>query len=59
MYSLPIPGIPKNRSMMNEPVTRNASVGPRIVTTGINALRIMCRLTTALRCRPLLWAVRM
>ncbi len=46
-------------SMMNDPVTRNASVGPRIVTTGIRALRIMCRVTTARSATPLLWAVRM
>ncbi len=30
-----------------------------IVTTGISALRIMCRDTTARSPTPLLWAVRM
>ena len=53
-----MPGMPKNVSMMNEPVTRKAKIGPRIVTTGMSALRIMCRDTTARSPRPLLWAVR-
>ena len=54
-----MPGIAKIVSMMNEPVTRKARIGPRIVTTGMSALRIMWRETTARSRRPLLCAVRM
>ena len=58
-YSRPIPGTLKMNSMMNDPVIRKARIGPRMVTTGISALRIMCTTTTVRRARPLLCAVRM
>ncbi len=54
-----MPGTLKIVSMMNEPVTRNARVGPRIVTTGMSAFRIMWRETTSRPPMPLLCAVRM
>jgi hypothetical protein len=55
---LPIPGRLKIVSMMKDPVTRKARMGPRMVTTGISALRIMWTTTMVRSLRPLLWAVR-
>ena len=39
---LPIPGSPKMFSMMIEPVTRKAKVGPASVRIGTSALRRPC-----------------
>ncbi len=53
-----MPGIEKMVSMMKLPVIRKAIIGPRMVITGIMALRIMCTTTTVRSRRPLLCAVR-
>ena len=58
MNSLPNPGIPNMYSITIDPVITLVVIGPRMVTTGMSALRSACRMTTMRERSPLAQAVR-
>ena len=58
-YSGPSPGIPKMFSMITPPVMMPITRGPRIVTTGMSALRSAWRTMTICSRSPFARAVRM
>ena len=58
MNALEKPGIPKTSSTRNAPVRKPASVGPKPVSTGVIALRMMWRLMTIRSRSPFALAVR-
>src|SRR6267143_1414153 len=54
----PMPGMLNTVSTITEPVTRNANVGPRVVTTGMSEFFKICLTTTRRSGRPLAHADR-